>query len=262
MSGKNIEILIDLIAKLRGEDGCPWDRKQTPRSIAVYLIEEAFELADAIESGKPEQIREELGDVLFQVLFITRLFTEMGHFDIKDVIRLNAEKMIRRHPHVFGEDKLDSPEDVKKRWHQIKMDEKKSKNEDSILYSVPANLPALIRAYRISERVGKVGFDWDDLSGVVDKVEEEWAELKFALDENNSKDAGLEFGDVLFTLVNVARFANIHPETSLLQSINKFEKRFRYIEKRISQEGKDLESVSMDDMEALWNEAKKKIEPQ
>ncbi|MGB2929528.1 MAG: nucleoside triphosphate pyrophosphohydrolase [Desulfobacterales bacterium] len=256
-----INSIIELIERLRGENGCPWDRKQTPKTIAVYLIEEVYELVDAIESGDPDGVCEELGDVLFHILFIAGLFREMGHFNIKDVVDLNVKKMTRRHPHVFGNESVDTVEDVGARWHQIKMEEKSLAKKASILDSVPAGLPALMRAYRISERAAKTGFDWNDISGVMQKVEEEWSELKAVLKRESraSKDQdllALEFGDVLFTLVNVARFAHIHPETALRNSTKKFENRFKYTEKLIIESRRNIESVSQQEMDELWEEAK------
>ena len=259
-----VEAIIGLIETLRGKNGCPWDRKQTPRTIVAYLLEEIYELVDAVESGSHADICEELGDVLFHILFLVCLFKEMARFDIQDVCDLNLEKMIRRHPHVFGDEKVDTADEVRARWQKIKMAEKPVAPVASILDSIPLNLPALMRAYRISDRAAKTGFDWDDISGVMQKVEEEWGELKKAL----SKDEGtpehqhhleLEFGDVLFTLVNVARFAHVHPEFALRDSTKKFENRFKYMEKQIEKSGKNIESVSQKKMDALWEAAKSKI---
>lgn len=260
----DIDAIIDLIETLRGEKGCPWDKKQTPQTILAYLLEEIYELMDAVESGNPEEVCGELGDVLFHIIFLVSLFRQTGHFDIKDVVALNVKKMIRRHPHVFGNDTVDSADEVRKRWYKIKMEEKDPSSEMSILDSIPSNLPALMRAYRISERAARTGFDWEDISGVMEKVEEEWSEFKTALkkQKQSPKDhtrVALEFGDVLFTLVNVARFANIHPETALRDSTNKFERRFKYMEKRISKGQKDIRSVSQEEKDALWEKAKHRI---
>jgi tetrapyrrole methylase family protein/MazG family protein len=256
-----IEAIIDLIETLRGEDGCPWDKKQTPQTILAYLLEETYELMDAVESGDPMEVCGELGDVLFHIFFLVSLFQEMGHFDIKDVVDLNVKKMIHRHPHVFGDGNVDSADEVRKQWYKIKMGEKDHSSETSILDSIPSNLPALMRAYRISERAARTGFDWEDISGVMEKVEEEWSELKTVLKKQiqfpkNHARVALEFGDVLFTLVNVARFANIHPETALRDSTNKFERRFRYMEKRISNGPEDIRSISQEEKEVLWEQAK------
>ena len=264
---KDISALIRLIERLRGENGCPWDRKQTPRTLVVYLIEEVYELVDAIESKSPEDVCEELGDVLFQILFIAHLYQEAGHFDLQDAARRNTRKMIRRHPHVFGQETATTSEEARQRWHTIKMTEKNHVENAGLLDSVPSGLPALIRAYRISERAARAGFDWKTISGVMEKVEEEWAEFKSEVDkipqsglQQDSKaheKLSLEFGDVLFTLVNVARFAKLHPETSLADSTRKFEKRFRHMEQAIAQNSRQLDSVSYTELNNLWEKAKK-----
>lgn len=259
--------MIRLIEKLTGENGCPWDRKQTPRTLAVYLIEEMYELVDAIQSGRPDDVCEELGDVLFQILFVAHLYGKDGHFDLKEAARRNTEKMIRRHPHVFGQETAETSEDVRKRWHSIKKEEKNhSGSAKGLLDSIPSGLPALLRAYRISERAARAGFDWKTISDVMEKVEEEWSEFKFEVDAVSrsgceqgpeaKEKLSLEFGDVLFTLVNVARFAKLHPETSLSDSTRKFEKRFKHMEKALSREGRQIDAVSYAELNALWEKAK------
>ncbi len=258
------DAVFKLIETLRGKNGCPWDKKQTPRTIAVYLVEEIYELVDAIESENHNEICEELGDVLFHILFLISLFRETGRFDFMDVIDSNMKKMTRRHPHVFGKDRVESTDEVREQWHKIKMNEKKRFQETSILDSVPSKLPALMRAYRISERASKTGFDWSDISGVMSKVEEEWSELKVALkgQKESSKDHDLlamELGDLIFTLVNVARFACINPETALRSSTNKFEKRFKYMERLTLKNHGGLESISQEDLDVLWEKSKSKI---
>lgn len=257
--------IIQLIETLRGENGCPWDRKQTPKTIYVYLVEEIYELIEAIDSKDRDSICEELGDVLFQVLFLISLYQDMGCFDFDNVVDLIVNKMKHRHPHVFGEDQVSSAEEVRERWHQIKMKEKRRHAPiDSILASVPTKLPALMRAYRISERAAKVGFDWHDIFGVLEKVEEELAELKALLQvrgpaANDNELLASELGDVMFTLVNVARFANVHPETALREATGKFEKRFKYMEKLLSTSGKDMESMTQGELDELWEEAKGRV---
>ncbi len=260
----DIKEIIELIQSLRGPQGCPWDRKQTPRSIAIYLIEEVFELVDAIESGSPVEICEELGDVLFQILFIIQLFEQKESFGLEQVSGAIVKKMINRHPHVFGDANIDSPKAVREQWHRIKLKEKKHAANPSRLDSVPAKLPALVRAYRISERAAATGFDWDDISGVMGKVKEEWDEfnrelIKSGTEGEDEHSLELEFGDILFTLVNVARFAGIHPETSLTGSIQKFEKRFKFMEAQVTSHGKKIESVSRKEMDRLWEEAKRAV---
>lgn len=263
MNKLGINAIIELIEHLRGDNGCPWDKKQTPETLALYLVEEVYELVEAIESKGPAEVCEELGDVLFHILFIAGLYKAMGHFDLEDVAAFNTGKMIRRHPHVFGPNKVSGTEEVRRQWHKIKLQEKGGDPQTSLLDSVPAGLPALMRAYRISERAAKIGFDWENIAGVIQKVEEEWAELKTALADNNSpkenQQVSLEIGDVFFTLVNVARFARIHPETALAGSTRKFEKRFKFMEKAILENGGSLESVSHEKLEKLWEAAKNKV---
>jgi len=252
--------LIRLIEHLRGENGCPWDRKQTPHTLSVYLVEEVYELVEAIQSGDPEAVQEELGDVLFLIFFLAAMYQEQGHFDIREAVIANTRKMRNRHPHEFGDTTVESAEDVRQNWHQIKAAEKNHRKKASLLDSVPKKLPALMRAYRISERAARTGFDWDDIGGVLGKAEEEWQELKIELARDasafNRQDVALEFGDVLFTLTNVARFASIHPETALSAATRKFEKRFAYMEGRSREMGKAFEDLTFDDMHALWQQAK------
>lgn len=267
MDRNPIQALGNIIETLRGENGCPWDKKQTPESICLYLIEEAHELLDAIESKAPGEICEELGDVLFQVLFIARFFEEKGLFSIETAARKTIEKMIRRHPHVFGEVSLIDAEEVRQQWHDIKKQEKNGQEaRGSILDAVPRSLPALMRAYRISERAARTGFDWDDIGGVMEKAEEEWREFRAELDKSEDGDAAgehrdqektaMEFGDVLFTLVNVARFARVHPEAALARATLKFEDRFHHLERMAAESGRDIDAVPREEKERLWKEAK------
>ena len=252
------EALIKLIRILRGQNGCPWDRKQTPKSLSVYLTEEVFELTDAIASEDTGEICEELGDVLFQVFFVAGIYQERGSFDIRAVVRKNIQKMIRRHPHVFGSDTVDNTDQVRQRWHQIKQTEKNAKNshDRSAIDSVPVNLPALLRAFRISERAARIGFDWPDTAGVVEKVEEEWTELKSAMHNKDSRQIEQEFGDLLFTLVNLARFLKIHPETSLAEAIAKFSQRFKNMEKLANANGQVINVLSPQQLNRLWEDVK------
>ena len=254
--------VIALVRRLRGQDGCPWDRKQTPQSLAIYLIEEMYELVDAITSGDEEAVCEELGDVVFQLLFLSELFTEQGAFDLDAVVQRNLAKMIRRHPHVFGDTKVTSTEDVRENWHAIKKEEKKAHRREtgSLLDSIPASLPALMRSYRVSERAARTGFDWNDLPEVMAKVEEEWDEFKDAAqladDEPSRRRAAVEFGDIVFTLSNVARFMKFHPETALTAAINKFEQRFRSMENAFRSQGQELEEATREEMDRAWEVAK------
>jgi MazG family protein len=254
--------VMELIATLRGENGCPWDRKQTPASLTVYLIEEAFELVQAITSDDTAAIRDEMGDVLFQILFLMHLYREQGRFGPTEVLGRNLAKMIHRHPHVFGTEKVESAGEVKERWREIKKQEKGAAN-GSLMDSVPSGLPALLRAYRISERAAGIGFDWDSVQGVMAQAEDEWREFNAELappegSTGPSKERMTEeFGDILFTLVNVARLAGIHPETALSRATEKFVRRFKRMEAMAADQGRALESVSREAMEDFWREAKK-----
>lgn len=249
--------LMRLIETLRGENGCPWDREQTPRSISVYLTEELYELIDAIEADDSQRVCEELGDVLFHILFIARIYEESGRFDIGRVADLNTAKMTRRHPHVFGHDRVENTRQIRKRWHEIKKEEKKHSPGGSILDSVPVQLPALMRAYRLSERAASVGFDWADIPGVMGKVKEEWEELQKASADNDRAQVAAEFGDLLFTLVNLARFVRVHPETALTASTRKFEERFRRLEKIVTEQGREVSGMSQAELDAIWERIKR-----
>jgi MazG family protein len=258
-----IEQIVSLIETLRGEAGCPWDKKQTPGSMARYLVEEVYELVDAVLSGNTEAICEEAGDVLFQLLFIITLFSESGHFHIQEVVDTNVAKMVRRHPHVFGDVTAKTAEKVSENWQKIKLAEKGRDGRPSVLGAIPQGMPALLRASMVSERAAKTGFDWDDIAGVMAKTMEEWEEFSkevhSAQRSGNSERASMEFGDLLFTLVNVARFANIHPETALIRSIQKFEKRFAYMEAKAMDKGRDIDSLGLREMNHLWDEAKNSV---
>lgn len=261
----DMKALLALVESLRGENGCPWDQKQTPRSMASYMTEELYELMEAIEENRPDDICSELGDLLFHICFITRLFQEQGAFDIHDVISATLSKMIHRHPHVFGEKKIDSADAVKDQWHQIKKKEKHHPREISVIDTVPVGTPALLRAYRISDRVARTGFDWQSISEVFKKVEEELAELKSALtdkkpDDKRYEKISLEFGDVLFVMVNIARLAGIQPESALRASMRKFSRRFKQLEKMVSEKEKTIDSLSPREMKQLWDQAKEKVD--
>jgi len=230
-----IKALIALVEFLRGEHGCPWDKKQTPKTMLIYLIEEMYELADAIESDRVEEVREELGDVLFHIVFITRLFQETGDFSIYDVARDITEKMIRRHPHVFGTARLKNTDEIRQNWHQIKQNEKKHARKESVLDSVPVKLPALMRAYRIGERTERYGFKGEDRQRLLDRLNSEFEQLKQSIEHTQKDRIENNFGSLLFSLVNLARLLTIHPETALSGAVKAFEKRFRQMEKRISE---------------------------
>ena len=231
----SIKALISLVESLRGEPGCPWDKKQTPRTMLIYLIEEMYELADAIESDSAEDVREELGDVLFHIVFMTRLFQETGEFSVYDVARDITQKMIRRHPHVFGDARIDDSDEVRQNWYQIKQNEKKRSSAESVLDSVPITLPALMRAFRVGERTARYGFDGEDRESLLDKLDSEFDQLKLGIETARSDRISSDFGKLLFSLVHLARLLKIHPETALSGAVKSFEKRFRQMEKKVSE---------------------------
>ncbi len=260
-SGGRLAAMVRMVNTLRGENGCPWDRKQTTQSLSVYLIEEVFELVEAIASGNRQAICEEFGDVLFQIVFLADLLREEGKFDLGEIVDLNTAKMVRRHPHVFGEATVADSAEVRQQWRRIKQEEAHPTPRASLLDGVPSGLPALMRAYRVAERAAGSGFDWEDLDGVMHKVEEEWQEFKSAVGRGHApaetrEAVAMEFGDLLFTLVNVARFARIHPETALTSATEKFSRRFRQMEGQLKASRRSLDSVSRAELEHLWQQAK------
>ncbi len=245
-----------IIECLRGENGCPWDKKQTPQSMTIYLIEEMYELIDAIRRADNPAICEELGDVLFHILFLAAIFTERAAFSLNEVARVEADKMVRRHPHVFGETAASSVAEIKQQWHNIKKDEKKGAVPASLLDSVPRSVPPLVRAYRLTERAARVGFDWDKPENVMAKVREELTELDRSMTEGETHQIAEEFGDLLFSLVNLGRFLRVHPETALAGAIRKFETRFQYIENCLAEKQIPIEEAGLEEMDALWEAAK------
>jgi tetrapyrrole methylase family protein/MazG family protein len=249
------EGLVALVETLRSDHGCPWDREQTPEQIKTYLLEEAYEVLEALESGNPENLCAELGDLLFHIVFLARIFEEAGGFNIKDVVQAISGKMIRRHPHVFGQAEVSSSDEVRQRWHEIKMAEAKDKDTSpsSLLDTVPRKLPALMRAYRISERAAKLGFDRTDVDRIVKKLDEEAAELKAALKTESSEKLAERLGDFLFTMVNLSRFVQVHPEAALSRTISRFCHRFKMIEQGLKQQGRTLDSASLDEIDRIWN---------
>jgi len=248
--------LLEVLRLLRAPGGCSWDREQTSESLVPYLLEETYEIIEAIEGGDGEALKEELGDLSLHILFQAELARENGKFDISDSLRHISEKLIRRHPQVFDKNiSKQSTNDVNKSWELAKQKEKQRKN---ILDGVPKNLPALIRARRIQEKAANVGFDWKELHPVIDKVDEEIAELKEAITSKKSDNIKDEMGDALFSLVNLCRFLNINPEDALRMTIAKFETRFSQIEKELSKKGKLLTDSTLEEMDKIWNSIKKK----
>ena len=251
---EEIDKLIAIIARLRAPGGCPWDREQTHRSILSCLLDETYEFFEAVEEGNAEGMREELGDLLLQVVLHAQMAMEEGAFTIDDVAREISEKLIRRHPHVFGDASASSPKEVLKNWETIKRGEKKHRKY--IVDGIPDALPALFRAEKMQRRVARVGFDWTDIEPVLDKVEEEFVEFRKAIRNQDRENAREELGDILFALVNVGRHANICAEDALRATVKKFCRRFRFIEDRYAALGKDLKNASLEEMDKYWEESK------
>jgi len=248
--GKNFQRLVDIVARLRKE--CPWDREQTNQSIKNNLIEEAFELLEAIEADDNTAMIEELGDVLLQVVFHSQIKKDEGAFDINDVIKHLVDKLIYRHPHVFRKKEVKDVEEVLKQWDKLKQKEKK---RESILDGIPRRMPALLRATKVQKKAAKVGFDWTDTDQILQKVQEEIQELKDAKDKKELKH---EFGDILIALVNLGRHLGIDPEEALHEATDRMVSRFQYIEKKATEMGKNLEDISLEEMDKYWQEAKQR----
>lgn len=257
MAHYTLESLTAIMEKLRSDQGCPWDREQTHQSLTRYLIEEAYEVIDAIEQQDPQALAEELGDVLLQIVFHAQIASENGQFTMDDVLKAVCEKMIRRHPHVFADTEINSVEDVLSNWEAIKKREKANQDRKSLLDGIPKHLPALLRAEKIQSKAAKVGFDWNDISGTIAKLEEEIEEFKQAVAAANHGDMEAEIGDLFFSLVNVCRFLNINPERTLNLTTNKFIRRFQYMEKQAALNNRELNTMSLAEMDQLWETAKK-----
>lgn len=268
---ESFDRLVELMAKLRAPDGCPWDRKQTHESLKPYLIEEAYEVLETIDQQDPRKLREELGDLILQVLFHAQIGAETGAFTIAEVLEQLADKLVRRHPHVFakqeqpqGEDSL-SPDQVYSNWEQIKRDERaRAGQTESALHGVPKTLPALLRAFQVQARASRVGFDWphtrEGTERVMEKIEEEVRELREAVADNTAGKADRiesEFGDLFFALVNLARFVKVNPEEALRGSTNRFVARFQLMEAAAARAGRSLDNMTLDELDLLWNDAKR-----
>ncbi len=243
---------VEIVRILRKK--CPWDSEQTNESIAQLLIEETYELIEAIENGDDDEFAKELGDVFLHVVMHAVMAEERGAFNLTDVLKKIQNKLINRHPHVFSDVQVSGSGEVMRNWEKIKM---KEQNQESVLDGVPKAMPALLRAERIQFKASRVGFDWEDKEGVWDKVEEEIAELRHELKKGEKEKTYNEFGDVIFALVNAARFEGIIAEESLQKTNDRFTKRFRYIEKKVKSAGKDLKNMTLAEMDELWEEAKK-----
>jgi MazG family protein len=248
--------LIDLIHTLLSENGCPWDRKQTPRTIHPYILEEYHEMVEAIDRGTPREITDELGDLIFLTVFIAYLFEREGTTSLKRILDGAVEKMRRRHPHVFGDVQVRDAEEVIDNWGRIKASEENIRDRKSILDGIPRSLPALNRAQKLSRRAAKVGFDWTGPQDVLPKIDEELGEFTQAVASGSPREVREELGDLLFVIVNAARHLEINSEVALNETSDKFERRFRHIEERLREQGKSLTDADLQEMDGFWNEAK------
>ena len=247
---KAFERLLNIMDELR--EKCPWDQKQTIQSLRYLTIEELYELSDAIIDNDMQEVKKELGDILLHIVFYSRIASEKNYFDIEDVINSICEKLIHRHPHIYGDTKVSNEYDVKKNWEKLKLKEGKK----SVLEGVPKSLPALVKAYRIQEKVRGVGFDWDNKKQVWDKVLEEIEELKIEVLNGDQKKIESEFGDVIFALTNYSRFINVNPEDAIEKANKKFMKRFKVMEKLLNDEGLNFDQMNLEEMDVYWNKAK------
>jgi tetrapyrrole methylase family protein / MazG family protein len=265
--GAWFEKLVALQARLRAPNGCPWDREQTHATLRTYLIEEAYEVLDALESGDDEKFAEEMGDLLLQIVFHSQIATEGGRFTVSDVIREVHEKMVRRHPHVFGNARANNAAEVLKHWHQIKAQERRAKSPDGVttenekasesaLDGVPRTLPGTLEGLQLTKKAARAGFDWDDTAGIFDKMREEIAELQAAIDANRPAKVEEELGDLLFAAVNLARFLQVDPEIALKNANAKFVRRFHQMEGLAQSTGRKFEDVPRAEKESLWDSAK------
>lgn len=247
---KAFDRLLTIMDELREQ--CPWDRKQTMESLRHLTIEETYELGDAILDNDLEEVKKELGDVLLHIVFYSKIGSETNDFDIADVCNAICDKLISRHPHIYGDVNVENEEEVKRNWESLKLKEGKK----SVLEGVPHSLPALVKAARIQEKAAGVGFDWEETHQVLDKVKEELDELQKEITEANSEEIEAEFGDVLFSLINYARFLQVNPENALERTNKKFIKRFQYLEEKAREANKPLQEMTLAEMDAYWNEAK------
>jgi tetrapyrrole methylase family protein/MazG family protein len=248
--------LLEIMATLRGPDGCPWDKAQDHKSLKPYLIEEAYEVLDAIDSEDPDKLAEELGDLLLHIVFHARMGAEAGVFDIEKISRMISDKLVQRHPHVFSEKTDLTPSEVLDRWEVIKH---QNNDRQSILDGVPRTLPALLKAYRIQEKVGRVGFDWQEARQVMQKIKEEVTEFERAFEQKDREAMHHELGDLFFSLVNLSRHLGLRAEEALDDTNRKFIARFKYIETKLAESGKSPAESNLEEMDALWEESKKAV---
>ena len=252
--GNKFEELVKIVSELRAPDGCPWDREQTNQSLLPYFIEEAYELIESVDEKNWENVKEELGDLLLHVVFQGSIAEQDGKFQLVESLLTVNEKLISRHPHVFGDAQADEAFHAKQNWEAAKH---KEKGRDSRLDGVPKNLPSLVRAQRLQQKASYAGFDWDKVEQVWEKIHEEILELKEAQLSNNKKHIEEEIGDVIFSVVNLARFLDISAENSLRKTNKKFINRFKKVEERIKEQGKEIDDATLEEMDSIWNEAKR-----
>ncbi len=250
------ERLVTVIRTLRSENGCPWDLKQTPTTFHPYILEEYHEMVQALNQGDQEGIVDEAGDLIFLVIFVAYMLEQQGLATLSDIVDGAVEKMVRRHPHVFGQASAHSPEDVVRNWRAIKASEQNIRDRESLLDGIPRSLPALSRAQKLAGRAARVGFDWTKPEEVFRKIDEELGELREAVSSGSLENTREELGDLLFVIVNAARHLNVNSEAALNETSDKFETRFRYIENQLRARGRSLEEASLEEMDALWDEAK------
>ena len=251
--------LTEIVNTLMGENGCPWDKVQTRESLKPYLVEEAYETLEALDGNNPEEIKEELGDLLYQILFHAKISENKKEFNITDVIESISNKMVHRHPHVFKKGNLKTPDEVATQWEEIKIKEKGKAGRKSVLDGIPSYLPSLLRSQKLQKKAANHGFDWDKISSVFDKLDEEVAEFKKAILSDKKKDVKEELGDILFVLVNIAKFNKIDAEEALRATNNKFIKRFQHIEAEVAKRGKTLKETPLEELEQYWQDAKGNI---
>lgn len=257
MQKKVFESLVDVIATLRGENGCPWDREQTHASLKSTLIEETYETVEAIDSGDSNHLQEELGDLLLNIMLQAQIADESDNFNIYDVIESLIEKLIRRHPHVFGNVDVENADEVVKNWESIKSQEEGYEDRESILDGIPIALPALLRGQKIQKRAARVGFDWNNISDVINKVEEELNEVNDSLEKDDQNEIEMEIGDLLFAVVNLCRFVDLQAEETLRKANRKFVRRFKLLENELNTQGKNISDQSLEELDSIWNEIKK-----
>ncbi len=250
--------LLEIVEKLHGPQGCPWDQEQNHKSLRPYVIEEAYEVVHAIDTENMEHLKEELGDLLLQVLFHSILARKENKFDLADVMEGIAKKLIHRHPHVFSNVPVKDSAEVIKNWEQIKNEEKKPRSHSSLLSEIPFSFPALLKAYKLGKKASQVGFDWPELKGVFEKIKEEIKELEISIESKNEKAVREEMGDLLFSLANLSRFLKVNPEEALRQTNEKFIQRFQFIEVALQKDNKSFKDATLEQLNSLWNEAKKK----